>query len=262
MANSSKFDGLACRYAQFRPDYPAAIFERIRDLLAPETLASGPLLIDIGCGTGISTRRLRAAFGSAADLRIVGLEPSDDMRVQAIAAAAAADRIEYLPGAAESLPFPDRSSALVMAAQAAHWFDRPRFYGEAARVLVPGGGIAIVFNNRRWQDDRFQDEYETLLERISPGFQRAYRHIDFVGELNATGNFAPTSETHVDWRLPQTRQEFLGMSLSTTYIRAAINASSQAAIEAEINALWDKHLKNDEILSVPYRTELFAARLC
>jgi len=260
MANASRFDGLARNYAQFRPSYPAAIFEQIRGLVAPAALNSGALLIDVGCGTGISTRLLRAAFGSAPESRVVGLEPSDEMRAQAITGTAAADRIEYLPGVAESFPFPDGSAAVVMAAQAAHWFDRPRFYAEAARVLVPGGVVALVYNNRRWQDDPFQEDYERLVERLSPGYQRAYRDFAFATELEATGFFAPTQESHVDWQRPITRDEFLGMSFSTTYISNAIEASSREAVEAEINSVWAKHLNADEILSVPYRTELFAAR--
>ncbi len=260
MANVSKFDKLAHHYAQFRPGYPAAIFERIRAMIAPAALKNGPLLIDVGCGTGISTRLLRAAFGLAPELRVVGLEPSDKMRAQAIGAAAAAERIEYLPGVAESLPFADGSAAVVMAAQAAHWFDRPRFYAEAARVLAPGGVFALVYNNRRWQDDAFQEDYERLVERVSPGYRRAYRDFAFAAELEATGLFTPPIETHVDWQRSMTRDEFLGMSFSTTYIAKAIEASSREAIEAEINSLWAKHLRADEILSVPYRTDLFAAR--
>jgi SAM-dependent methyltransferase len=260
MANVSRFDGLAQNYAQFRPSYPAAIFERFRAMIAPAALESGPLLIDVGCGTGISTRLLRAAFSLPPELRVVGVEPSDEMRAQAIDGTAAAERIEYLPGVAESLPFADGSAAVVMAAQAAHWFDRPRFYAEAGRVLAPGGIVALVYNNRRWQDDSFQEDYERLVERLSPGYRRAYRDFAFAAEIQSTGLFAPAQESHVDWQRPTTRDEFLGMSFSTTYIAKAIEASSREAIEAEINSLWAKHLKASEILSVPYRTELFAAR--
>ncbi len=40
VSNTTKFDTLAGRYAEFRPGYPAAIFERIRELTPSETLAA------------------------------------------------------------------------------------------------------------------------------------------------------------------------------------------------------------------------------
>ena len=78
-----------------------------------------------------------------------------------------------------------------MAAQAAHWFDRPRFYREAARVLDGRGLLALVFNCRLWQESPFMEEHERLLERLSPGYTRRYREIDFLAEAAATGLFAP-----------------------------------------------------------------------
>ncbi|HEX3997718.1 MAG TPA: methyltransferase domain-containing protein [Pirellulales bacterium] len=259
MSNTSNFNALAEHYAQFRPGYPLAIFEQLRAWIAADVLEHTPLLIDVGCGTGISTRRLRAAFGDAAKFQLVGLEPSDEMRKQATEGTPAADRIEFRSGVAESLPFADGSAALAMAAQAAHWFDRERFYAEAARVLAPGGIVALVFNNRRWQDDAFQEDFETLLERISPGYSRSYRDFAFLAELQAQNDFGPAAQSHVDWIRPMTCAEFFGMCLSTTYIHRAIEASSQSAIESEIESLWTRHLERDQSLPVPYRTTLLTA---
>ena len=39
---------------------------------------------------------------------------------------------------------PDGSADLVVAAQAAHWFDLPAFYAEARRVARPRGLVALV----------------------------------------------------------------------------------------------------------------------
>src|SRR5436305_13648679 len=73
---TTRFSGRADLYARHRPDYPAAA----RDFLIGRCGlgAPGALLVDVGCGTGISAR-LFAARG----VRVVGVEPNEDMRALA-----------------------------------------------------------------------------------------------------------------------------------------------------------------------------------
>src|SRR4051794_19564793 len=89
---TGRFSGLAQTYARHRPTYPPAALELI-DTTAG--LLPGDLVIDVGCGTGISAR-LMAARG----YRVIGVEPNDDMRQQA-EEAGGAGQIEYRAGAAE-----------------------------------------------------------------------------------------------------------------------------------------------------------------
>jgi SAM-dependent methyltransferase len=268
MSGTTKFDGLAERYAEFRPSYPLAVFQRIRDLVGPETLAKAPLLIDVGCGTGISTRLLREAFcGAAANsaeskisvatrLRIVGIEPSDDMRREALAATTAPE-VEYITGVAESLPVADGAVAVLLSAQAAHWFDRPRFYAEAARALAAGGVLALVFNNRSWRKSQFLEEHQRLLERLSPGYHRTYRDVDFLGEINANGLFLAGEKLTVEWLLPMTLEQWIGLNLSTTYVHRAEEAHGLTIVEQEMRGLAERYRDDDGLLPIPYETDLF-----
>src|SRR5262245_33580604 len=73
-----RFGGLADDYAAHRPEYPGAAVDFI---LARAGLAAGALVVDIGAGTGISSR-LFARRG----LTVVGVEPNDQMRARAGAA--------------------------------------------------------------------------------------------------------------------------------------------------------------------------------
>src|SRR5262249_9919847 len=72
---TGRFTGLADLYARHRPNYPAAATDRVmtRCCLGPDTL-----LVDVGCGTGISSR-LFAARG----VPVLGIDPNDDMRARA-----------------------------------------------------------------------------------------------------------------------------------------------------------------------------------
>jgi ubiquinone/menaquinone biosynthesis C-methylase UbiE len=71
-------------------------------------------------------------------------------------------RIHYAVAAAESAPLAGESIAAVTAAQALHWFDRPRFWEEARRVLAPGRIIAV------WSYHGFHvtPEVEAVIHRL------------------------------------------------------------------------------------------------
>src|SRR5438132_13665342 len=90
-----RFTGLADLYTQSRPTYP---LEAVDFVLATCNLGPGSVLVDVGCGTGISSR-LFAARG----LRVIGIEPNAEMRVRALAEhGPAVEALERRPGSRRS----------------------------------------------------------------------------------------------------------------------------------------------------------------
>jgi SAM-dependent methyltransferase len=71
--------------------------------------------------------------------RVVATEPS----AAQLAQAAPHPRVTYHQSAETAPVLGDASVDLVTVAQAAHWFDRPKFYAEVKRVLRPGGVVAL-----------------------------------------------------------------------------------------------------------------------
>ncbi|KAL6076108.1 Class I SAM-dependent methyltransferase [Balamuthia mandrillaris] len=148
------FTTQAVDYARFRPDYPPQLFRTLFDFMKKEDEAEatppmgqrgdeaeekyqrvGALAVDVGCGTGQVAKVLAAHFD-----RVIGVDPS----AKQLQAAEEAENITYLEGLSESLPFIESHTVdLLASAQAAHWFDLPRFYKEAKRVLKPGGTVAL-----------------------------------------------------------------------------------------------------------------------
>ncbi|KAL4946529.1 hypothetical protein BDV06DRAFT_182340 [Aspergillus oleicola] len=140
-------------YAQNRLDYHPALYNAI---VAHHTTTGGQLntLIDVGCGPGNVATNLSKHFKQT-----IGLDPSEGM----IATARSLNNLTPpVPGAdqptqplrfevstAEDLgsnlspAIADGSIDLIVAATAAHWFDMPKFWRSAARVLKPGGSVAI-----------------------------------------------------------------------------------------------------------------------
>ena len=72
---TGRFTGLAETYARYRPGYPSQAVDFITARCA---LGKGSLLVDVGCGTGISSR-LFAARG----ISVIGIDPNAEMRAAA-----------------------------------------------------------------------------------------------------------------------------------------------------------------------------------
>ena len=124
-------------YQAARPGYPPAALEYLVRSLG---LGERDRVVDLGAGTGLLTRELRERFAD-----VTAIEPSAGMR-EVLAAAVAGVRV--LDGRDVAIPLPDACAEAVFVAQAFHWFDAPRALEEIHRLLVPGGGLALLWNNR------------------------------------------------------------------------------------------------------------------
>jgi SAM-dependent methyltransferase len=234
----SPYDGIADCYDRARPDYPPAA-------LAILSVQPGELVADVGAGSGIFSRQLA---NSLPDARVVGVEPGADMRRAAEAASHQRPNLSFVAGAAEALPFPDGSLALVTAATAAHWFNRPLFYAQAFRCLREGGRLAIVQNVRRWQDSPFLAAYEELHEATVPGYRRdtfpagsgRYAAIDAAGELRGHPLASDVREHAFGWRKPMTRETFVTFSLSSTITQQSIRNIGETAYLSRLAAILDR----------------------
>ncbi len=107
-------------------------------------LHEGETVLDLGSGAGadvlISARRVGASG------RAIGLDMTDEMLAlaRANAAEAAVDNVEFVKGYLEDIPLPDASVDVVISNCVINLAaDKGRVLGEAARVLRPGGRLAV-----------------------------------------------------------------------------------------------------------------------
>src|SRR5262245_34135131 len=173
MDPTSRFTGLADVYARSRPDYPKHALDFIVTRCA---LVAGAIIVDVGCGTGISSRLL-----AERGLCVIGIEPNADMRERAAAEQGTrkkpgfsekpgffdAPAPEYRPGRAEATGLPDACADAVVAAQSAHWFNLDAAFAEFHRILKPGGCVVLMWNERD-ETDVFTAEYGDVI-RSTPG---------------------------------------------------------------------------------------------
>lgn len=135
------FDAAPPAYARVRPTYPG----RALDLVVAAPRRPVRDVVDLGAGPGKMSLAL-----AARGLAVRAVEPSAAMRTQLRAAVASHTTHEggtaLVDARAEATGLPTASADLVVSAQAWHWFDGEAAGGEAARLLRPGGALAIVFN--------------------------------------------------------------------------------------------------------------------
>src|SRR5262245_1062311 len=113
MDSRERFSATVDEYRQHRPDYPEALIDWV---MSDAALSVGSLVIDVGCGTGISSRQL-----AQRGLRVIGVDPNDAMLAEARHAGESAS-LRYLKGDAETLALDETADGLVCA-QALHWVD-------------------------------------------------------------------------------------------------------------------------------------------
>ena len=120
--------------------------------------AGAAAVAEIGSGTGIFTASLLER-----GLSVYGVEPNPDMRSAAESALSAYPGFRSVAGEAERSGLDDHSVAMVVCAQAFHWFATPAAVAEFERIVVPCGPIVLVWNYRRTDCDPFHEGYERLV---------------------------------------------------------------------------------------------------
>ncbi|HEU4592857.1 MAG TPA: class I SAM-dependent methyltransferase [Steroidobacteraceae bacterium] len=166
MSNAALFSTVAREYANFRPGYPAELFEWLARVAPGREVAW-----DCGCGSGQASTALAGQFA---------LVHATDVSPEQIAAARPHPRVRYSVAPAEASGLPDASVDLVTVAQALHWFDVEAFHAEARRVARPGAVLA-VWNYPRPslvdpQLDRRLLEFYTAV--VGPYWPPERRHIE------------------------------------------------------------------------------------
>ena len=151
-----RFSGFADLYDANRPSPPIAL----GPLLQRYSAEKMPMVIDLGSGTGLSSRWAATWSGS-----VIGVEPNPSMREQA--AARGGDRITYVDGHSTATGVPNHSADIVLAVQAMHWMEPKATLAEVDRIR-PGGVFATVVAD--WPPvtgvARAEEAWATLHKRI------------------------------------------------------------------------------------------------
>jgi SAM-dependent methyltransferase len=231
-------------YERARPEYPP---EAVAWLVERLGLRPGCVVVDIAAGTGKLTRLLVPSGA-----RVVAVEPLAEMLDVLRRAVPEAEAFE---GTAEALPLVDDFADAVTVAAAFHWFRRDEALGEFARVLRPGGRLAIVYNLRD-PESELQQELSRMLE-LHGGARIAWmRGIDTGAILEESPFFG--SPEHAEFRHEQ-RFDADGLVervASISYV-ALLEGREREEFLAQVRELGERQASP---FAFPYLTQIWVSR--
>jgi SAM-dependent methyltransferase len=239
----------------------AGEYDRLRSGPPPEALdwllpAGANDALEIGAGTGLLTRLLAERVN-----HVLAIEPDERMRA---VLSASAPGVDVQAGQAEELPAASSTFDVVIAASAWHWVDEERAVPEVARVLRPGGRLALVWNG----PDRSVDWMRSLWaggivfspeEKDDLDQRRRSRHVVNM-EAAGPSPFHPPETSLFRWTKPMTREDLV--ALSATY--SAIITMDDAEREHHLDAMRrfldaQPFLAGRDIIDVPMRAYCWRA---
>jgi len=246
-ANVERFTGFADVYAHFRPTVPAIIVDILTQLAHTPHPA---LVVDIGSGTGLSTR----LWTDHAE-RVIGVEPSDDMRTQAEVQSTESPNVSYRSGLSSATGLPDNCADIVTISQALHWMEPVSTFAEVARILRPGGIFAAIDND--WPptidleaeslDHAFDDHADAIMAQHS--FDRdvkRWQKQEHFARIATSGHFRHVKEIAVHSVEPGSADRMVGLTLSQGTIQTLLkNGISAEALGVPLYRAEMHHILGD-----------------
>lgn len=239
LERAASFGAVADAYERARPGYPD---NAVRWLTGGEPCD----VVDLGAGTGKLTRSL-VALGH----RVTAVEPLEEMLEQLRHAVPAATAVR---GSAESIPLPDGSADVVTCAQAFHWFDHAVALSEMARVLRPGGRVALVWNTRDDSQEWVAELTETVIGRSE---FREGGVVASTASIDGSGLYGPVERASFAHVQMLGRFDLVELVRSRSQC-AVLSEDERRPVLEHVEALYDAHAR-DGVLAMPYVSECFRA---
>jgi len=246
-----RFSNRVDDYVRYRPGYPAAILETLREDcgLRPESVVA-----DVGSGTGLLARM----FLENGNL-VYGVEPNAAMRE------AGEQLLENYPhfcsvaGSAEATTLLAASVDFVVAGQAFHWFEPNATRQEFERILRPKGWVALIANRRIGDARPFEREYELLLRTfgtdyavVAATYPNRQRMAEFFGEGGFRESSAPNQQLF-DF------DGLRGRLLSSSYSPPEGHPNHEPMLAA-LKTIFDAHQENGRV-RFDYETSMYYGQL-
>jgi SAM-dependent methyltransferase len=234
-AKGRSFAGVADAYDRARPSYP-------REAAAWLVGSEHAHVLELGAGTGKLTEQL-VALGH----RVVATDPLPEML---------SHLVEHLPDTpaviaeAEHIPMRARSVDTVVGGQAFHWFEKGLALPEIARVLRPGGHLALAWNVR--------DERVPWVKRLGRLIGTQDQENDPTNALLASHLFGFVDSTTFRFWQHLDRDLLRDLVVSRSNV-ATLGEAERKRVLHEVDGLYHDYGRGPDGMLLPYVTHCYKA---
>ncbi len=220
-----RFTGFGAHYNAVRPSPPATLSELL-GLMAGYGAGERPgLVVDLGCGTGLSTR-----YWASRATQVIGIEPTASMLEEAIASPL--PNVAYRSGYSHATDLPAGSADIVTCAQSLHWMDPALTFAESHRILRPGGIFAAYDYDwppatSSWEVDRAYAECVSRSRHLEREHEIAgdlyqWQKSQHLARMEASGCYRYVVERVLHHRDEGTADRIVGLLLSQGQVQSLL----------------------------------------
>lgn len=243
------FDSVAALYTASRLGYPGDIVEFA---VATAAVGAGSEVLEVGCGTGQLTESL-ARYG----FRLTAIDIGPSM-VAAAQRRLDGPAISFQVGSFEDFAAADASFDLIVSGTAFHWVDPEVRFRKPARLLRPGGWLALLETGEHY-DDPFGAALRGMWAARSDGGRAWARRPNFADPeiIAGTGLFeTPVHKTHAQ-RIVRSAEAVIGVENTR-----ATSLSWPDDIRREFTEELRHHLRSQSEVRITQETSLTMVRAC
>jgi ubiquinone/menaquinone biosynthesis C-methylase UbiE len=243
------FDGVAQLYAASRLGYPSDIVEFA---VATAAVGAGSEVLEVGCGTGQLTESL-AGYG----FRLTAIDIGPSM-VAAARRRLDGSTLSFQVSSFEDFAAADASFDLIVSGTAFHWVDPEVMFRKPARLLRPGGWLALLETGDRY-DDPFRAALLGMWAARSDDGEVRLRgpHFADTEVIAGTGLFeTPVHTTHAQ-RIVRSVEAVVGVENTR-----ATSLGWPDDIRREFTRQLRHHLRSQTEVQLTQETSLTMARVC
>jgi len=164
---SKEYDLFNCEetarlYAEHQPN----LSQDVLDIVIEQTSClDRSVLVDVGCGSGSSTRPFASHFG-----HVLGVDYSS-AQIELAKELTKEENVRYYQGSVYEIPVEDNSVDCVFGQMIIQFLDIPKFYKEVLRVLKPDGAL-VLYAKGQWKiinDNDVQEWFQKLKTELYNG---------------------------------------------------------------------------------------------
>ncbi len=166
--NDSLFDGTAYYYSKYRPEFPKELIDFI---VKTYQLDGTGTLLDMGCGTGLSTFPFSKYFE-----KIIAFDRDKEMLDVALSKNQVNSNITFLLQSDEDIKDTSGPCKLIIASRSFHWMRQEELLQKLHKILAKNGSFVIISDGSFWGGN---ETWEKTIKKVIQSF---------LGEQRRAGN--------------------------------------------------------------------------